>query len=86
MSEAVVGRWGKSLAIRIPGEIAAAAGVSDGERVELEALNGEIVIRRAIPRFTLRELFRGKTPQEWRADYADAFDWGPDMGRELVGE
>jgi hypothetical protein len=32
----------------------------------------------------LDELFRGKTPEQWRAEYADAFDWGPDVGREIV--
>ena len=37
-------------------------------------------------RFTLRELFHGKTPEEWRAAYAGAFDWGPDLGREAVEE
>ncbi len=86
MSEAIVGRWGKSLAVRIPGEVANAAGIAGGERVEIEARRGEIVIRRAAPRFTLEELFRGKSPQEWRAAYAGAFDWGPDVGREAIEE
>ena len=84
MSRAVIGRWGKSLAVRIPGEVATAAGVRDGERVEIEVREDDIVIRRAVPRFTAEELFRGKTPQEWRAEYADAFDCGPDVGREVV--
>ena len=35
---------------------------------------------------TLQELFRGKSPQEWRAAYAGAFDWGPDLGHEAVEE
>jgi hypothetical protein len=34
----------------------------------------------------LQELFRGKSPEEWRVAYADAFDWGPDVGREIVEE
>jgi antitoxin MazE len=86
MSQAIIGRWGKSLAIRLPGEIAKAAGISDGERVDIEARDGDIVIRRMAPRFTLEDLFRGKTPQEWRAAYAGAYDWGPDAGREAVEE
>ena len=44
------------------------------------------VIRRTVPHFTLEELFRGKSPEEWRSAYADAFDWGPDVGREVVEE
>jgi antitoxin MazE len=86
MSQAIVGRWGKSLAVRIPGEVATAAGIGGGERVEVEARDGDIVIRRAAPRFTVEELFRGKTAQEWRAAYAGAYDWGADVGREVVEE
>jgi antitoxin MazE len=84
VSQVIVGKWGKNLAIRLPGEIVKAARLSNGERLEIETHNGEIVIRRAVPRFTLEELFRGQSPEEWRAAYAGAFDWGPDVGREVV--
>jgi antitoxin MazE len=86
MSHITVGRWGKNLAIRFPGEIASAAGIREGEQVEIDTRGGEIVIRRVAPRFTLEELFRGRSPAEWRAEYAGAFDWGPDVGREIVEE
>jgi antitoxin MazE len=86
MAQATVGKWGKNLAVRVPGEIARAARLSDGERVEIEARDGDIVIRRAVPRFTLEELFKGKSPKQWRAAYAGAFDWGADIGREIVEE
>jgi antitoxin component of MazEF toxin-antitoxin module len=86
MSQVTIGKWGKNLAVRFPSEIAKAAGLSDGERVEIETLDGDIVIRRAVPHFTLEELFQGKSPKEWRAAYADVFDWGPDVGREVVEE
>jgi antitoxin component of MazEF toxin-antitoxin module len=46
MSQATVGRWGKNLAIRIPLDVAKRTGLVDGERVEIEAQDGEIVIRR----------------------------------------
>ena len=86
MSQVTVGKWGRNLAIRFPGEIAKAAGLSGGERVEIEMHDGAIVIRRAVPHFTLEELFRGRSSEEWRAAYAGAFDWGPDVGREVVEE
>lgn len=54
--------------------------------MRIETQDGDIVIRRAAPRFTLEELFRGKSPEEWRDLYRDAFDWGPDVGREIVAE
>jgi antitoxin MazE len=86
VSQVTIGKWGKSLAIRLPGEIVKTAGLSNGERLDIETHDGEIVIRRTVPRFTLEELFRGRSPAEWRAAYAGAFDWGPDVGREIVEE
>jgi len=86
MPQVTVGRWGRSLAIRLPDEIARAAGISDGERIEVEVRDGGIMIRRAGPHFTLEELFRGKTAQQWRAIYGGAFDWGADVGGEAVEE
>ena len=53
MTRITVGRWGKSLAVRFPGDIARAAGLTEGERVEIETRGGEIVLRRVVPHFTL---------------------------------
>lgn len=86
MPQVIVGRWGKNLAVRLPGQIAKAAGLTDGARVEIETRDGGIVIRRPVPRFTLDELFRSKSARQWRTAYAAAFDWGPDAGREVVEE
>jgi antitoxin MazE len=44
------------------------------------------VIRRPVPHFTLEELFRGKSPEEWRTLYTGTFDWGPDVGHEALEE
>ena len=59
-------------------------GVHGGDRVEVMIEDGDIVIRRAEPRFVLAELFAGKSPEEWRAAYADAYAWGVDgwMGND----
>jgi antitoxin MazE len=86
VSHITVGKWGKNLAVRIPGEIVNEAGLKEGERVDIEARDGDIVIRRVSPRFTLEELFDGKSAAEWRDAYANAYDWGPDIGREIVDE
>jgi antitoxin MazE len=86
MSQMIVGKWGKNLAVRLPGPMAREAGLKEGERVEVETRDGEIIIRRSAPRFTLAELFQGKSAAEWRDAYANAFDWGPDVGREIVEE
>jgi antitoxin MazE len=86
MSQATVGKLGTDLVIRLPSDVVAAARLSDGERVEIEAHDGDIVIRRAVPQVTLEQLFQGKSAEQWRAAYAGAFEWGPDIGREVVEE
>jgi antitoxin MazE len=86
MSKVTVGKWGKNLAIRFPGEIVKAVDIRNGEKLEIGTRDGDIIVRRPAPRFTLKQLFRGKSPKEWRAAYTGAFDWGPDVGREIVKE
>jgi len=46
MSHSVVGKWGKNLAIRVPMEVARASGLADGETVEIEMQDGDLVVRR----------------------------------------
>jgi antitoxin MazE len=86
MSHVTVGKWGKNLAVRFPGDVAREVGLREGEQVEIEAQDGALIIRHAQPHFTLDELFRGRSPKAWRAAYASAYDWGDDVGREVVEE
>jgi antitoxin component of MazEF toxin-antitoxin module len=46
VAHAIVGRWGKNLAVRLPLEVVKAAGVRTGEKVDVEARGSDIVIRR----------------------------------------
>jgi len=86
MVKVTVGRWGNNLAVRLPGEIVDAIKLRDGEQVEIEAHDGEAMIRRVRQRVSLEDLFRGRSPDEWRSDYAGAYDWGADIGREIIPE
>ena len=75
-------RWGNSLGLRIPKELAAQAGLRAGIKVELAAEADRIVITPARPRYVLAELLEGVTSEAMR----EAFDWGPDIGREIIDE
>jgi antitoxin component of MazEF toxin-antitoxin module len=75
----------RKLAVYFPDEIAKAAGLSDGQRVEIEMRDGEIVIRHCAP-LSLEEMFKGKSVKEWRQAYGKAYDWGPNVGREKVDD
>lgn len=55
MSHSVVGKWGKNLAIRVPMAVARAAGLTDGEKVEVETQDGDIVVRRREARIRSRQ-------------------------------
>ena len=72
-------RWGNSLGLRIPKDLAGRFRLTEGARVELEAQGDHIVI--SMPaRYELSEMLAGLTP----AAMSDAFDWGDDQGREAV--
>jgi len=47
MSQVIVGRWGRSLGIRVPKDVARASGLIEGEAVELELQGDDILVRRA---------------------------------------
>jgi antitoxin MazE len=64
----------------LPKDIAVRAGLCEGARVEIEAEGGRITITPARPRYVLADLLQGMTPEAMR----EAFDWGPDRGREIV--
>jgi antitoxin MazE len=78
--QVVLARWGNSLGVRIPKDVASRAGLSEGARVEIEADGDRIVITPSRRRYVLTDLLRGMTPEAMR----EAFDWGPDSGREIV--
>ena len=87
MSHAIVGRWGKSLGVRLPADVARAVGLDVGASVDIVAVEGEIVVRPVEKKLTADDLFRGKSSEQWRALYRDSVvDWGPDVGREIIDE
>ena len=79
MMTTVVDRWGNSLGVRLPKLIAAAVGLSEGDRVTIDVENGAVIVRRAKPKYTLEELLDGMTPKNVHPE----IDWGPPVGKEI---
>jgi antitoxin MazE len=75
-----VSRWGNSLGVRLPKELAQRLGIGEGSRVDVSEDGGRIVISVERPVYTLDELLVGMTPEAMH----EAFDWGEDVGRERV--
>jgi antitoxin MazE len=80
MANAQIVKWGNSLAIRIPKPLAEEAGLHEGDRVLMEAAEGQIEVRRADQPPSLRELVARITPEN-RYGETPA---GREHGREAV--
>lgn len=78
--QASVARWGNSLGVRVPKEIAARIGLREGSRVEVTTEDNRIVLTVSQPPYRLEDLLAGMTPDAMH----QAFDWGEDSGRERV--
>ena len=75
-------RWGNSLGLRIPQDIVRRTGLKEGAEGDVALDDGRIVIAPPNPRYALKDLLVGMTPEAMR----EAFEWGPDRGREAVDE
>ena len=75
-------RWGNSLGIRIPKAMTEKIGLTNGSRVDVQMEDDRIVISSTRPRYLLSDLLVGMTPDDMRG----VFDWGEDVGRELIEE
>ncbi len=71
-----VGRWGSSLAVRIPKTVADQCGISEGSLLDMEVQSGQLVVRRR--KYDLEELVSQITPEN---QHPEIFD-GPPRGRE----
>lgn len=73
-------KWGNSLAVRIPKDIAEQAHLKEGDSVIFKAAKGRIEMRCAEKIPTLEELVAQITPENRYPE----IDWGPPVGREKV--
>ena len=56
-------KWGNSLGLRVPRDLAVRLGLTEGSRVDVEAQGDQLVITKSSRRFTLDELLAGMTPE-----------------------
>jgi antitoxin MazE len=74
-----VAKWGNSLAVRIPQDVAREMGLVEGSDVSVSVKGGSMTIRPARRTLTLDELLDGVTPENAGGE----FDSGPPVGREV---
>ena len=74
-----VGKWGNSLAVRIPKTYAKDLGLKEGMDLEVSLNHGKLVLRPVGKEYTLEELVARITPE----NVHEETDWGPPLGREV---
>jgi antitoxin MazE len=73
-----VGKWGHSLAVRIPGVYAKELGLEDGAAVEVTRVDGGLLLRVPKHAYSLDDLLARVTPENIHGET----DWGPPVGGE----
>ena len=73
-----VGRWGNSLAVRIPRSYAKDLELHEGMELDVSLTEGALVLRLCVRQYTLEELIEGITLENRHQET----DWGQAVGRE----
>ena len=72
-------KWGNSLGVRIPKNIAQDARIEEGSSVELSVEEGRLIIApRNKRKYALKDLVDKITPENMHGET----DWGPAVGKE----
>jgi len=74
-----VGKWGNSLAVRIPGTYAHELELQEGVEIEVTRVNGGLLLRPSKRTYTLEELLEQIHPENIHGET----DWGSPVGREV---
>ena len=75
----VVAKWGNSLAIRLPKNIADKVNLTEGTAISIDVTDNKIVITPKKTQYTLEELLAGASSE----DFDGEFDWGEPLGEEV---
>lgn len=74
-------KWGNSLAVRIPANLASQVALQEGSVVDVIAEHGNIVlVPQSKKKYSLEELLKDCKPAQLHGET----DWGADVGREVI--
>jgi antitoxin MazE len=75
----IVKRWGNSLAVRLPKDLAQTLEINEGSRLTLEVVEDGLLIKRSRKKRDLDALLEGVT----RECIHGEVDWGEPVGKEV---
>ncbi len=73
-----IARWGNSLGIRIPKQIAEQVKLNEGDEIEISTDENRLILIPQKKKYTLEELLDGMTDEHLHSEV----DWGESVGRE----
>ncbi len=73
-----IARWGNSLGIRIPKQIAEQVKLNEGDEIEISIDENRLILIPQKKKYTLEELLDGMTDEHLHSEV----DWGESVGRE----
>ncbi len=73
-----IGKWGNSLAVRIPGAYAKDLDLKEGMDLDVSLVEGGILLRRHSREYSLKELVSRITSENTHEET----NWGENLGRE----
>lgn len=74
-----VAKWGNSLAIRIPKNIADKINLKEGTNISIDITDNNIVITPKKTQYTLEELLADVKSEDFSGEY----EWGEAVGEEI---
>ncbi len=80
-----ISKWGNSAAVRIPRQTLDAAGLREGQEVDIAARDGVVELRLPRKRYTVEELF-AEAEKRGPLVQPPLVDWGPDVGAEIIND
>jgi antitoxin MazE len=79
MATQKIALWGNSLGVRIPQSIVQQTGLKAGSVLSISTEGDKIVLSPTKPKYTLKELLKGATPEQQHEEV----DWGEPQGDEF---
>lgn len=74
-----ISRWGNSLGIRIPKQLADEVSLKEGDEIEIYRQENQLVIKPQKTQYTLEQLLEGMREEHLHEE----IDWGKAEGKEV---
>ena len=79
-----IGKWGNSIALRIPAKMARESGLTQGTPAEITVKNGCLIIKAKRAKMSRAERYQRILADLEKYGPDELLDWGPSVGNEVL--